>query len=197
MTSEPRTKQPLGERFEKALQFTASLHREQFRKMTNIPYVSHLLRVAGLALELGADEDTTIAALLHDAVEDQGGMGTAAIIRDQFGHKVADIVLECSDSTTPRNEQKHDWRERKEKYVEQLKIATPEARLVSFCDKLDNLTCTWRNYRKMGDDCFKCFATGKEGQRWFYSELIKIYKEHQIQNWQELEELWEKMFATE
>ena len=197
MTSKQQEKYPLGERFEKALQFAARLHREQFRKTTNIPYVSHLLRVAGLALEFGADEDTTMAALLHDAVEDQGGLDTAAIIRDQFGNKVANIVLECSDSTTPQGTQKFDWRERKENYIAHQQVATPEARLVSCCDKLDNLTCTWRNYRQVGDECFKCFKTGKEGQRWYYAELIKIFEKHNVQGWQELKELWEKLFTTE
>lgn len=197
MAHSTQEKRPLGERFEKALPFAARLHREQFRKATSIPYVSHLLRVTGLALEFGADEDTAIAAMLHDAIEDQGGLGTAAVIRDQFGSNVATIVLECSDSITPKGEPKADWHDRKRKYITQMRTACPEARLVSICDKLDNLTCTYRNYRKTGDECFQLFTTGKEGQRWYYTELVKVFEEFNVQGWQELKELCEKLFTAE
>lgn len=64
----------LSPRFEDALVFAAQLHTRQKRKGTEIPYVAHLLAVAGLALEYGANEDEAIAALLHDAIEDQGGV---------------------------------------------------------------------------------------------------------------------------
>ena len=62
-----------GERFEEALRYAARLHRAQMRKGTNIPYVTHLLAVAAIVGENGGTEDEVIAALLHDAVEDQGG----------------------------------------------------------------------------------------------------------------------------
>lgn len=71
----------LSPRFEEALHYAARLHRAQVRKGTTIPYVSHLLGVAAIALEHGASEDEAIAALLHDAVEDQGGTATREEIR--------------------------------------------------------------------------------------------------------------------
>ena len=64
---------PLSVRFDEALVLASSLHRDQVRKASGVPYVSHLLAVASLVLDEGGSEDMAIAALLHDAAEDQGG----------------------------------------------------------------------------------------------------------------------------
>ena len=76
-------------RFHDALVYAAHLHADQFRKGTKIPYVSHLLGVAGLTMEYGATEDEAIGALLHDAVEDQGGRPTLEEVRRRFGEDIA------------------------------------------------------------------------------------------------------------
>jgi (p)ppGpp synthase/HD superfamily hydrolase len=88
----------LTHRFDLALHFASGLHRNQFRKGTSVPYISHLMSVSALVLENGGDEDQAIAALLHDPVEDQGGKPTLDTIRHLFGDRVADMVGECSDS---------------------------------------------------------------------------------------------------
>lgn len=59
----------LSARFEQALVYAAVVHAGQLRKGTEIPYVAHVLGVASIALEYGANEDEAIAALSHDAVE--------------------------------------------------------------------------------------------------------------------------------
>ena len=82
------------ERFGDALALASHLHREQIRKAADIPYISHLLAVSALVIEHGGDEDQAIAALLHDAVEDQGGMETAGEIERRFGERVARMVLD-------------------------------------------------------------------------------------------------------
>ena len=71
----------LSPRYEAALVMATQLHASQKRKGTSIPYVSHLLAVSSLVLEHGGSEDQAIAALLHDAVEDQGGLPTLDKIR--------------------------------------------------------------------------------------------------------------------
>ena len=88
----------LTPRFEQALVYAASAHAGQTRKCTGIPYVSHLLGVASIAMEHGATEDEAIAALLHDAVEDAGGQERLDDIRSRFGETVAEIVAGCSDT---------------------------------------------------------------------------------------------------
>jgi hypothetical protein len=76
----------IGKQFDDALQFAAQLHRGQTRKATTTPYISHLMAVAGLILEFGGNEDQAIAALLHDAVEDQSeGFGRPDKLRAEIG----------------------------------------------------------------------------------------------------------------
>ncbi len=76
---------PLSTRFDHALLFAAQVHRDQDRKKSGIPYISHLLGVASIVLDYGGDEEMAIAALLHDAVEDQGGRPMLKIIEQIFG----------------------------------------------------------------------------------------------------------------
>src|ERR1019366_3028422 len=101
-------------RFDAALQFASGLHHDQPRKGVPIPYIAHLMSVCALVLEAGGDEDQAISALLHDAVEDQGGKATLDTIRHLFGKRVADAVESCSDSTATDPTKKLPWRERKE-----------------------------------------------------------------------------------
>jgi len=93
----------LTARFEAAFQYAAIAHGGQTRKGTAVPYLSHVMAVAGLVLEFGGDEDTAIAALLHDVVEDCGGKARAADVRARFGDRVARLVAECTDTDeTPK-----------------------------------------------------------------------------------------------
>src|SRR6266571_1946710 len=122
----------LTSRFEEALTFATQLHAKQLRKGTTIPYVAHLLAVTALVLENGGDEDEAIAALLHDAIEDQGGAATREAIRRRFGERVVAIVHGCTDTdVTP----KPPWRARKEAYIEHLRHASPSERLVALAAK--------------------------------------------------------------
>jgi len=172
MTNDPR----LSERFDSALEFTSRLHRRQLRKGTTIPYVSHLLAVAGIALEHGADEDTAIAALLHDAVEDQGGAETLARIEERFGARVAAIVSACSDTDrTP----KPPWRDRKEAYLEHLAEERDAAvLLISASDKLHNARTLLIDARLLGDATWDRFAGGKDGSLWYYRSVVQTLRDN-------------------
>src|ERR1035441_6551219 len=105
-------------RFDTALQFASGLHHQQPRKGVSIPYVAHLISVCALVLEAGGDEDQAIAGLLHDAVEDQGGLPTLDTIRHMFGDRVANTVESCSDSAATDPTEKPPWRERKDRSEE-------------------------------------------------------------------------------
>src|SRR5436190_24278179 len=104
----------LGDRFARALALAFELHRHQRRKGSGIPYVGHLLGVTSIMVETGGSKDEAIAALLHDAAEDQGGRATLDRIRAEFGETVAGILEECSDSL---GEPKPPWHERKQRYI--------------------------------------------------------------------------------
>ncbi|UCF28016.1 MAG: HD domain-containing protein, partial [Chloroflexota bacterium] len=129
----------LTDRFEEALIYAARLHAEQKRKRSSVPYFAHLLGVTSLVLEDGGEEDEAIAALLHDAVEDQGGVETLMDIRLKFGSEVADIVDALTDSYT---DPKPPWRERKEAFIASIRTASPAVIRVSLADKVYNARAT-------------------------------------------------------
>lgn len=164
----------LSSRFTDALVFAAELHARQVRKLTGEPYIAHLLRVAGIALEYGANEDEAIAALLHDAIEDQGGPAARLDIQTRFGPRVAEIVDGCSDTDqTP----KPPWRRRKEAYLARLAQASPSVRLVSAADKLDNVRSLIDAYRHMGETVWQHFRGGREGTLWYFRGVVEVEKQ--------------------
>lgn len=162
----------LSHRFTEALIYATELHATQTRKGSKVPYISHLLGVASIALEYGADEDEAIAALLHDAIEDQGGPPIRAEIRLRFGDRVTEIVDGCTDAdTTP----KPPWEERKKAYINSISNASASVRLVSAADKLHNVRSILKDYRMLGDFLWDRFKGGKEGTLWYYSALVEAF----------------------
>jgi GTP pyrophosphokinase len=134
-----------------------------------------------IALEHGANEDEAIAALLHDAVEDQGGQTTAAEIRRRFGDRVIEIVLGCTDADTIP---KPPWRERKERYIAHLDSGNPSTFLVSASDKLYNSRSIVTDYRRIGEAVWSRFKGGREGTLWYYRSLAdkfnRFAQEHRM-----------------
>jgi (p)ppGpp synthase/HD superfamily hydrolase len=163
----------LTKRFEDALVYATRLHAQQERKAMSVPYVSHLLSVAALVIEDGGDEDEVIAGLLHDAVEDQGGVATLQEIRTLFGERVAEIVDGCTDAYQIP---KPPWRERKEYYLAKLEMASPSIRRVSLADKLHNARTLLSALRQNGNDVWTFFNGGQAGTIWYY-EMLQEYFE--------------------
>jgi (p)ppGpp synthase/HD superfamily hydrolase len=161
----------LGPRFAEALAYAAELHAAQTRKASGTPYIAHLLGVASLVLESGADEDEVIAALLHDAIEDQGGAAARQEIRQRFGDRVAAIVDGCSDAETMP---KPPWRERKERFLGLLQEADASVLRVVAADKLHNVRSLLRAYRQQGESLWTCFRGGREGTLWYHREAARI-----------------------
>jgi (p)ppGpp synthase/HD superfamily hydrolase len=161
-----------GEKFEEALIYAASVHQGQTRKGTNIPYVTHLLAVAAIVGENGGTEDEVVAALLHDAPEDQGGEPRLEDIRMRFGDEVTGIVAGNSD--TFKNP-KPPWRERKEAYVARVTREPEPVRLVSAADKLHNARSVLADLRSVGDEIWQRFNGGKDGTLWYYRALVEAF----------------------
>jgi (p)ppGpp synthase/HD superfamily hydrolase len=160
----------LTPRFTEALVFAAQLHRGQTRKgPADIPYISHLLAVAGTVIEHGGAEEEAIAALLHDAVEDQGGLATRETILRLFGPEVTEIVDGCTDSTAYP---KPPWRERKEQFLARLPQASASTLLVVLADKLSNIRSTIRDLRTFGPSVWERFRGGEQGTLWYYRAIV-------------------------
>lgn len=142
------------------------------RKGSDLPYVGHLLGVASIVLEEGGDEDQAIAALLHDAVEDQGGLPLLEDVRKRFGDRVASIVEGCTDAVT---NPKPPWRERKEQYLSHLVTAPRDVLLVSIADKLFNARAILTDHYRVGEAVWERFRAGRDSQLWYYRSLADTF----------------------
>jgi (p)ppGpp synthase/HD superfamily hydrolase len=167
---------PLSTRFDHALLFSAQVHRNQDRKKSGIPYLSHLLGVASLVLDYGGDEEMAIAALLHDAVEDHGGRPMLKVIEQIFGPRVAKVVDGCTDSYAEDPKKKEPWERRKFRYLRRIRDEDVETRLVSAADKLYNVRAVLRDMRYDGDSVFARFSVPKVKVIWYYRSLVKAYR---------------------
>lgn len=163
----------LSKRFISALGYAARLHAKQTRKRTDRPYIGHLLGVASIVIEYGGNEDAAIAALLHDAVEDQGGLPRLREIRKKFGKRVAHIVDGCTDAYTVP---KAPWLERKRAYIARLVSEDQDVRLVSAADKLSNARETLSEVRVHGERVYDRFAGKKSGTLWYYRALLDAFQ---------------------
>ncbi|NQU22623.1 MAG: HD domain-containing protein [Candidatus Nealsonbacteria bacterium] len=164
----------LTDRFSDALVYAAALHAAQGRKVSGEPYLAHLLAVASLVLEHGGDEDEAIAALLHDAIEDQGGKAAAEQVLLRFGPRVAEIVEGCTDAHT---QPKPPWRQRKEAFIARLPRASRSVRLVAAADKLHNVRSLLRDYRLHGESLWDHFRGGRDGTLWYHRCVTDVLKQ--------------------
>jgi (p)ppGpp synthase/HD superfamily hydrolase len=164
----------LTERFDAAVQFAREVHAGQTRKGTTMPYIGHLLGVSSIVLDNGGNEDEAIAALLHDAAEDQGGRTRLEEIRSRFGDTVAKIVEDCTDSwETP----KRPWAERKRAYAERARTLPPSSLRVSIADKVHNSYAILRDLRNEGDAVWKRFNAAPDDVIAYYQALVRAYRE--------------------
>ena len=167
----------LGPRFEQALLYAAAAHRQQPRKGTAVPYLSHLLGVASIVLTYGGNEDQAIAGLLHDTVEDCG-TEHEPVIAELFGDEVLRIVLACTDARVPAGAAKASWRERKEQYLHHFRElpAGDAALLVSCSDKLHNSEAILADLEALGLPLWDRFP-GKtpEDLLWYYESLAATF----------------------
>ena len=162
-------------KYKKALDFAYKIHFDQNRKKTKIPYFTHLVSVSNHVIEDGGTTDEAIGGLLHDAVEDQGGLKTLKKIRKLFGNKVAQIVNECSDTIVVP---KPPWLTRKKKYLSDIKKKSQSSMFVSLCDKLHNGTSIVNDYKRKGKKVWTRFTAKPKQVAWYYEGLYKEFSKH-------------------
>jgi len=190
---EPTNFLHLTARFTRAIDYARQVHIN-YRKGTTVPYMAHLLGVASLVMgESGhvhfpVTEDMVIGALLHDAVEDEGGLPRLRDIDANFGMEVAQIVEGCTDSFEEDSSKKLEWEVRKKSYIDRLRKEPEGTLLVSAADKLYNARAILEDYREIGPSLWSRFKRGRKEQLWYFDELIKIY-EQRCPNWRIVSEL--------
>lgn len=182
---------PLTERFSQALWLAAHWHHGQYRKVgpedtPHLPYISHLLGVAALALEFGASEDEAIAALLHDALEDgpsNTGLDAERLrseLLDRFGLRVTVLVDDASDAAPRTGTVKAPWLERKQEYLRHLHELSASSLLVSAADKLHNVRTILMDILLLPTESrsayFERFQGGETGTLAYYRALADAFQ---------------------
>ncbi len=154
-----------------AIEFALAAHAGQTRKGSDVPYVSHLLRVAGMTLEYGGRIELAVAGLLHDTVEDCDEVDHAEI-EERFGAEVARVVAACTD-TVPGDSarKKSPWIERKRRYLAQVAAGDADVHLVVGCDKLDNLQSLVADLNEEGPVTLERFSASPHQTRWYYESV--------------------------
>lgn len=149
-----------------AIEFAAKAHKSQYRKGTDIPYISHPYGVGMILLNAGCEEKVIIAGILHDTLEDTDT--TEEDLLTNFGEEVLAIVKGCSEP-----DKSASWEERKKHTIDYLQHAPLSVRQVACADKLHNLRSIKRELTKMGEATWTKFKRGKEQQKWYYTEIVK------------------------
>jgi GTP pyrophosphokinase len=170
----------LSGKFTNAIDYARIIHIER-RKGSAIPYMAHLLGVASLVMgeaghaRVAVTEDMVIAAILHDAAEDHGGLTRLEDIEHNFGREVARMVDGLSDSLAEDSGNKAPWPERKGAYIKRLRGEAADVQLISAADKLYNTRAILDDYRKIGPEVWKRFKRGRKEQIWYLRELLKVF----------------------
>ncbi|MGA1876207.1 MAG: HD domain-containing protein [bacterium] len=151
---------------DRAIEIAAQAHQKQFRKGTDIPYITHPYAVGMLLLRAGCSDEVVIAGLLHDTLEDT--VLSLDEIRRQFGEAVSEIVKGCSepDRSLP-------WEQRKERTIVFLRTAPIEIRWVVCADKLHNIRSMMKDFHILGDQLWKRFHRGRKEQGWYYRGIVQ------------------------
>lgn len=171
----------LGKEVNLALKVASKAHRDQMRKDTDIPYISHLVAVGMIIGEYTTDEDAVVAGILHDALEDvRPSIYSEADMRDDFGDKITDIVKDVSEDKVAGEPEK-PWIERKKGYLTHLdSLANVEPMIVSTADKIHNLTDMLDEYERVGDELWGKFNASKDDELWFYKSFLEIIQKKGI-----------------
>lgn len=138
----------------RAVQMAANLHSEQVRKASlvpGVPYLSHLLEVAGMVMSNGGSDEVVAAALLHDVFENTDY--PSFVMRTVMPGAVVDMVLECTEVGTDGSV-KADWKTRKDAYIAHLSQVSAGALLISVADKLQSLRSLAQVVRARGNEAY-------------------------------------------
>jgi (p)ppGpp synthase/HD superfamily hydrolase len=168
----------ISPRLQHAINLASRLHRDQVRRdIERTPYVSHLFSVMLLVSEVTNDEDTLIGALMHDSLEDVPNF-TEAMLREEFGEEVLDIVSHVTEPYLPGEEisKQMQWLVRKEAYLKNVSEGGTKSAIISCADKLHNMTSLMDGYKKEGEDFLVHFHGSMKNQLHFYNLVIETLR---------------------
>lgn len=176
----------MGKLLDKAIVFAINVHKGQFRKSTDIPYILHPLEAATIVGTMTTDDEIIVGAVLHDVVEDTNT--TIEEIRKLFGERVAEFVVSESEDKRESLPAKDTWKIRKQETLDYLKTAPMEVKMITLGDKLSNIRAIHRDYNSVGDSLWQRFnQKDKNEHYWYYQSIAdcltelkdyRVYKEY-------------------
>ena len=167
MTNSQSVFSPLVER---AMRVAARGHREQTRKASDLPYLTHPASVALLLAKAGiTDDEILAAALLHDVVEDTDC--SLAALAAEFPPRVVEFVAAVTERKRDDSGQKRSWQERKTEHLEHIAAASWEARAITLADKLHNLGSMVADLDR-GADLWSRFNAPPDRILWYHREMV-------------------------
>lgn len=159
-----------SKKYAEAIQFAAMAHEGNYRKGTKVPYIAHVVETGLIAMSLTDDEDTVVAAILHDIVEDTSY--ELIDIEKRFGSKVAELVSYESEDKMHDISPESSWKTRKEAFLDNLQKAPLEAKVICLSDKLSNIRMSVKMHSEKGDDMWLAFnQKDKKEQEWYYRSI--------------------------
>lgn len=149
----------------KAIEFATKAHEGQFRKGTKRPYIVHPIEVGDIVSSMTQDAEIISAAILHDTIEDCGGV-TRTLLAQEFSERVASMVAQESEDKSKT------WMERKKATIEHVKTAPYEVQMICLADKLSNMRDINRDYPVFGEELWNRFRMkDKDTIGWYYKEV--------------------------
>ena len=164
------------------------LHGDQYRKNSNeealkIPYLTHLIDVMSLLIQVGANDDQLIAGLLHDALEDQpvtpAGQVTQMFISEMFGARVLELVEAATDGSAGESRDSSTWKSRKQAHLNEMAQhlkTDPAALLVPLADKLANGQAIVNDLHHVGPVVWDRFNATQDEVIWYYTSALTVFE---------------------
>lgn len=174
-----------SDRINHALAFAAKHHDRQVRKGTRLPYLTHPANVAIILTRYNRDDQTVVAGILHDVIEDCVREAYTRDmleqrIGDKFGADVLDTVLAVTHRRVDDDGIELSTDEKRDDYLERLGSASESAKWVSAADKLHNGSSILADLRRTIDPdvVWNRFNGGREATvRWYrrvYDRLVSL-----------------------
>lgn len=183
-------------RIEDAIIFATAKHNNQKRKLGHTPYIFHPIEVAAISSELTTDEDTIIASVLHDTLEDTDC--TKDELLTAFGERVCNLVSMESENKRPGEKASDTWQARKTETLQKLTANDDLSfHIICLSDKLANLRALTRSYRLEGDCIWSCFNQSDPLlHKQYYGSIINALSPvlHETGAYKELKALYNELW---
>ena len=162
------------DRITKAFDLAYHAHKGQTRKMTDLPYIIHPMEVVLILIKNGASDETIIAGMLHDVIEDTDI--TLKEIQEKFGDKITRLVNGASEPGNTIHASKKElidsWTSRKKHSINFIKSADVNMKMLSCADKLANVQSMTEDLKVLGEKLWSKFNSSKDEQKWYYNSMV-------------------------